>query len=79
MKVTVNEAEGKKEEIKYPVLMQYVGCTTKLVVLFTGETEGVTVVSGHGYAVGHASDQFESSKDTEAWKKFTGTITLEND
>lgn len=77
MKVTVNEVEAKKDGFKYPVLMQYSAGTP--IVLFTSEFSGTVVVAGLGYKIGFTCDRFESCKNTDEWKKFEGTITLEND
>ena len=78
MKVTV-KCEEEKVEYSFPMLMEAVG--TGFIVLFTSETVGVVINKGSSvlWAVGEYCDEWLTCDDKNHWKKFTGTITLEND
>ena len=78
MKSIINKEEEKKEEIKYPCLMEYKTSSANYVVLFSGRNEGTVIWNinpSHEYGVGDFSSQFIGSKFTP----FKGTITLSND
>jgi len=77
MKVTLNEVETKNEEEKYPVLMR--ASDSELVVLFWNGCCGVVIVPGGRWVTGDVYDDFCPAYNTTYWKKFEGTITLEND
>ena len=77
MKVTV-KCEEEKVEDSFPILMEaeLVG----LIVLFTSKNVGVVIDGGSSaWCVGEPYDNTISCYQKRQWKKFTGTITLEND
>lgn len=77
MKVNVKREEEKVEE-GFPILMEAEG--TGLIVLFTSEIVGVVIDVGSSvWSVGEYCDDWFSCYQKMHWKKFTGTITLEND
>ena len=77
MKVTVKMEKEKVEE-SFPMLMGSEGAG--LIVLFTSETGGVVIDGGSStWRVGEYCDNWPPCTHGRLWKKFTGTITLEND
>ena len=79
MKVTVKIAEVKNEKTKYPVLMRSNATGNEVVYLFINNTTGVCVVGDNGFnKVGTYDDDLISATNRDIWKKFEGTITLEN-
>ena len=79
MKVIVNGQESR-EVPQFPVLMQLVGGKNKgAVVLFLDELEGLALNPITGYIIGQHRTDLISCFNKSVWKKFEGTITLEND
>ena len=80
MRVTMNRENKEEEKVEYgfPILME--ADSTGLLVLFTSETEGVVIDGGSSmWSVGEYCDDWFPCYQKMQWKKFTGTITLEND
>lgn len=75
MKSTIDTST--KPEAIFPVLMQSVA--NGYVVMFTGENTGTIVYDPNNfYGLGNYGDDWQEWYKEEYWKKFEGTITLEN-
>ena len=71
-----------EQQLEYPCLME--STLTGAVVLFVGEHEGMQVTKEEtpentGCGLGHYSEDWNASYDSERWKPFNGKIILEND
>ena len=73
-------SEEKQGELVFPVLMESVTAKNgTLVVLFTGEENGMCIVSTNAQRkLGEWDDDWAYASDTSEWKKFTGTVELSN-
>jgi hypothetical protein len=81
MKSTIEEKPNSDEEIKFPILMEYIPETDNvfIVVSFHKPTCGTVVATRNSARViGEYSTSFFPAHDRCRWKKFTGKVTLEN-
>jgi hypothetical protein len=74
-----NTALAKIETtLKYPVLMEHIGIGGFFIVLFEDEESGMVVRSTvENRPVGHYEPYWIPATERITWKKFRGSITLE--
>ena len=81
MALNCKVVESKKDTpvVDYPCLMEYNSEGWKLIVLATGKTTGIRVLSDNEMAyIGSIEDGWYSFDNKQWWKPYNGSVTFSN-